>query len=149
MPDHREGERVAAPVTHTLVKTLRAVQDFASLDDATLLEIVGSSACLFWSAKSRVFTKGDPAEALYVVLTGKVRIFEEDDEVAEIPPGDYFGEHSLLLHTTHSKSAETVEESELMVIPETAFVPILMQNPDLASQMRRRLESRLVDRHRG
>jgi CRP-like cAMP-binding protein len=142
---------VAHSVTHTLVKSLRAVEDLTPLDDATLLELVGNSACLFWSADSAVFNEGDPAEALFVVLSGRVRISEgsgdDETDVAEIPPGDYFGEHAMLLHTTHSKRAVTIEDTELLVIPETAFVPILIANPDLADRFRQKLESRLFSRH--
>lgn len=140
------------PITHSLVKALRAVADFAPLDDATLLEIVGNSACLFWSAGSAVFSKGDPAEALYVVLSGRARILDrtglDEDEVAQIGPGDYFGEQALLFHTTHSHHAHAVEDSELMVIPRDSFEPILTANPDLADHFRQRMESHIVSRHR-
>jgi CRP-like cAMP-binding protein len=140
------------PITHSLVKALRAVADFARLDDATLLEIVGDSACLFWSAGSVVFAKGDPAEALYVVLSGRVRIFDrtdsDEDEVAHIGPGDYFGEQSLLFHTTHSNNAHAVEDSEFLVIPRESFEPVLTANPDLANRFRQKLESRILSRHR-
>ncbi|MGH8901209.1 MAG: cyclic nucleotide-binding domain-containing protein [Egibacteraceae bacterium] len=139
------------PITHSLVKALRAVADFAPLDDATLLEIVGDSACLFWSADSAVFAKGDPADALYVVLSGRVRIFERtdgaEDEIAHLEPGDYFGEQSLLFHTTHSTNVHTVEDSELMVIPRASFEPILTANPNLADRFRQKLESRILSRH--
>ena len=135
------------PVTHSLVKALRAVADFACLDDATLLEIVGSSACLFWSAGSTVLSKGDPAEALYVVLSGRVRIFDPadpagpaGDEAADIGPGDYFAECAVLSGTAHSDNARTVEDSELMVIPKESLQPILTANPDVADRFRQRLD---------
>ena len=143
---------MSQPITHSLVQTLRRVPDFSALDEAVLLELVGASANLLWSQGSAVFTKGDPAEALYVVLSGRVRIFDPvdgDDEVAQIGEGDYFGEHSLLLYTAHSKSAETVEDSELMVISKEAFQPILAANPELAAQFRRKLEKRLLERGEG
>jgi len=139
------------PITHSLVKALRAVADFAGLDDATLLEIVGDSACLFWSAGSAVFAKGDPADALYVVLSGRARIFDHtggaEDEVARIGPGDYFGEHAVLFHTVHSTNVQAVEDSEFMVIPRESFESILTANPDLANRLRQKLESRILSRH--
>jgi CRP-like cAMP-binding protein len=131
------------PITHSLVKALRAVADFAGLDDATLLEIVGSSACLFWSAGSTVFAQGDPAEALYVVLSGRVRLVDRtdsaEDEAAHIGPGDYFGE---LFHTTHATYAQAVEDSECMVILRESFEPILTADPNLADRFRSRRRPR-------
>lgn len=137
------------PVTHSLVDQLRSVPDFAALEDAALLQIVGASANLFWSAGSLVFEQGAPAEALYVVVAGRVQVFEVDDgqeqQVSEVGAGDCFGEHSLLLHTTHSKSARAVEDSELMVVPNDYFQPLLAGHPDLAAHFRGKLEARLSE----
>lgn len=134
-------------VTHSLVKALRAVPDFASLDDHTLLRIVGASANLFWPAGSVVFEKGSPSEALYVVLSGEIRIFDTTDgkvqEVSRLGPGESFGELSLLLQTTHTKNAEAVQDSELMVIPEESFQELLDSNEELSAHFRRRVEERV------
>src|ERR671915_542358 len=73
------SEPPSTRVTHSLVKALRTVPDLAALDDRTLLRIVGGSVNLFWPAGTSVFEKGEPAEALYVVLAGQVRIFDVGD----------------------------------------------------------------------
>lgn len=139
------------PITHSLVRALRAVPDFGALDDGTLLRIVGASANLHWPAGSTVFREGEPAEAVYIVLRGQVRVFTggdgEDVEAARIGRGDYFGEVSLLLDTTHSKSAEAVEDSELMVIPKDSFQTLLASSPDLAGHFRRKVEERIPGPH--
>jgi thioredoxin reductase (NADPH) len=133
-------------VTHSLVKALRAVPDFASLDDHTLLGIVGASVNLFWPAGSLVFEKGSPSEALFVVLSGEIRILDTVDgkvqEVSRLGPGESFGELSLLLQTTHTKNAEAVQDSELMVLPEESFQELLDSNEELSAHFRRRVEER-------
>jgi CRP/FNR family transcriptional regulator len=134
-------------VTHSLVKALRTVPDLAALDDRTLLRIVGGSVNLFWPASTSVFEKGEPAEALYVVLAGQVRIFDvgdgEETDVIRLGPGESFGEFSLLLGTTHTKNAQAVEDTEIMVVPEETFRELLSSTPDLDAHFRRRLEERL------
>ncbi len=134
-------------VEHRLVKALRTVPDFAGLDDRTLLKIVGTSVTLFWPAESIVFTRGEPAEGVYIVMAGEVRILEDtggdEKEVARIGPGDYFGELSMLLHTTHSKTADAVQDTELMVIPKASFQELLAATPELAAQFRRKVEQRM------
>ena len=133
--------------THSLVKALREVPDFATLDNAALFQLVGASANLFWREGSEVFTPGTPAAVLYVVLSGRVRIAEHDsDEVAIICGGDYFGEQALLLHTTHTRTAVAVEDSEIMVIPQEAFQAALNANAKLAAHFRGKLEQRLLER---
>jgi CRP-like cAMP-binding protein len=124
------------------------VPAFAALDDQTLLRIVGASANLVWSENRVIFEKGSAAEALYIILSGRVQIVHEVDGaevvIATLEPGDFFGELSLLLHTVHSKTARALEETELMVLPKDYFQEFLASNPDLADHFRRKLESRLL-----
>lgn len=134
-------------ISHSLVQTLRAVPGFARADDTTLLRVVGASANLRWAAGSQIFARGDPAEALYIVLSGAVLITEPrsvggDEEVARYGPGDYFGEHSLLLRTSHSRSAVALEDAELMVITTDAFTPLLEDHPELAAHFREQISAR-------
>ena len=134
------------PIRHSLVKALERVGSFDSLDESTLLRIVGVSANLFWRQGSIIFEPGDSSDGLYILLSGRVRIFEPDGEdVAEIGPGDFFGESSLLLDTEHTKSAEAVEDCELMVVPHEAFQVLLASDKRLEGQVLDKLRQRLPE----
>jgi CRP-like cAMP-binding protein len=139
---------VSGPVRHSLVNALAAVPDFAALDDRILLRVVGASANLVWTAQSVVFEKGSASDALYIILAGRVRISDvvdgEELEIATLEPGDFFGELSLLLDTTHSKTAMALEDTELMVLPKESFQELVAATPDLAAPLRRKLETRLT-----
>src|SRR5688572_18458615 len=132
-------------VSHSLVNALRHVPAFAELEEATLLELVGCSANLNWDGGRTVFERGSPAEALYVVLSGRVRIVdsENDQVVATIEAGDYFGELSLMLDTTHSKTAIAGGQTELMVVPRESFQELLEGRPELERQFRRVMDERM------
>jgi CRP-like cAMP-binding protein len=123
------------------------VPDFAALDDKTLLKIVGASANLFWPADRSVFEAGSPSEGLYIVLNGRVRILEGASEgsIGEIGPGDYFGELSLLANSQHTKSAQAIEDCELMVLPKRSFEALLEADSDLAEQVRTKRADALED----
>jgi voltage-gated potassium channel len=141
---------VTGPISHTLVRALRTVPAFTALDETTLCDIVGASSNLVWRAGSPIFEPGDPAEALYIVLSGGVRIVDESEqEVARLGPGDFFGELSLLRRTSHSKRAEVLEDSELMVLPQQPFEALLAEDPVLTEAVRSAMEARLssVDAH--
>jgi CRP-like cAMP-binding protein len=137
---------VERPITHSLVKALRNVPGFDLLDDRSLLRIVGASVNLAYPAGRLVFEKGAPGEALYVVLSGQVRIFDTDGgtevEVARTRPGDYFGEMSLLLTSIHTKSVQAVEDSELLVLDKDSFRRLLDLYPEVAERVHERLEER-------
>jgi CRP-like cAMP-binding protein len=141
---------VTGPISHTLVRALRNVPAFSGLDETTLCDIVGASSNFVWRAGSPIFEPGDPAEALYIVLSGEVRIVDEaEQDVARLEPGDFFGELSLLQRTNHSKRAEVLEDSELMVLPQQRFEALLAEDPGLAEAVRGAMETRLrsVDAH--
>jgi CRP-like cAMP-binding protein len=131
-------------VTHSLVKALRAVPGISSLDDRTLLALVGESANLFWPAESVVFERGSPADGLYFVLSGAVRILEEGGrELSVLGPGNFFGEFSLLLGTPHQHVVRAAEDTELMVVPKKCFDELIAGNPDLGRNIREQLEERV------
>jgi CRP-like cAMP-binding protein len=143
---------VERPITHSLVKALRNVPGFDVLDDRTLLRIVGASVNLAYPTGALVFEKGTPGEALYVVLSGEVRIFDVLDghevEVATTRPGDYFGEMSLLLTSTHTKNVRAVEDSELLVLDKDSFRRLLDGYPEVAEIVHKRLEERVPEAER-
>ena len=129
--------------THSLVRALRGVPELEELDERSLVEIVGCSTNLLWSAGSAVFLQDEPAEALYIVLSGQVRIEEGEREIATVGPGESFGELSMLLHAPHRRSAHAVEDAELLVVPKDEFQRLLASDDQLAARFRRKVETRL------
>lgn len=104
---------------------------------------------LSWPAGSMVFEKDAPGEALYIVLSGKVRIFDEingtEREISRTGPGDFFGEMSLLLDTKHTKNVQAIDDSELLVLMKDSFRRLLEMHEDLAAAVQQRIERRLAE----
>jgi CRP/FNR family transcriptional regulator, cyclic AMP receptor protein len=128
---------------------LKRVPGFDLLEEEDLVEIAGASVNLVWREGSSVFEKGHPGEALYIVLSGSVRIYDEVDgrevEIARTGAGDFFGEHSLLLDTTHTKNVQAVEDTELLVLSKQSFAALLASNPKLEEHIHRTLELRRTE----
>jgi CRP-like cAMP-binding protein len=125
------------------VKALRAVPAFASLDRRLLVSIAGASVNLFWKAGASVFEIGSPADGLYIVLSGAVRIIEpadgEEREIARLAPGEFFGEMALLGGREHARSARVLEDAELLIVPEESFRALLESHEVLATLFRREM----------
>lgn len=136
-------------ITHSLIKALKGVPGFDALDELYLVEIAGASVNLIWPEGKFVYTKGSPADALYIVLEGAVRIYDEIEgeeiEIARIGPGEYFGEISLLMETTHTKNVQAMEGTELLVLSKESFGRLLASNPNLDAQIRERSETRRTE----
>jgi CRP-like cAMP-binding protein len=143
------GGSLEPRIEHSLVQALQRVPGFDVLDDRDLLRVVGASVNLAWSNGSMVFEKGSPGDALYIVLSGEVRIYDEVDgtevEITRIGPGDFFGEISLLLDSEHTKNVQAVEDSELLVLMKEPFWALLEKRPDLAEIVQKRLEGRRAE----
>jgi len=132
-------------VTHSLVNALRAVPSFASVDERTLLAIIGDSANLYWPADSVVFERGSPADGLYILVSGSVRILDDTGaEVAVLGSGDFFGEFSLLLGTTHQHDVLVEEGAELMVVSKEKIDEFIASQPELGRSIRQKAEERMA-----
>jgi CRP/FNR family cyclic AMP-dependent transcriptional regulator len=124
-------------ITHSLVAALRAVPSLSALDDRTLLAVVGDSANLFWRAGSQVFAKGSPADGLYLVVSGSVRVIGDNGaELGVLGAGDFFGELSLLEGLAHGRDVVAIEDTELMVIAKECFDDLVAGNPEVARSIR-------------
>jgi CRP-like cAMP-binding protein len=136
-------------VEHSLVQALRAFPGLAPFAEAELISIVASSANLRWPAGSQVVARGSEADGLYVVLSGRVQVREPGGaEVNTLGPGEYVGEFSLLLGTPRRHDVVALDDSEVMVVPRERILRLLDEHPDLARDVRARLEARLAENAR-
>jgi CRP-like cAMP-binding protein len=130
-------------VTHSLVGALRAVPSLSTLDDTTLLAIVGDSVNLVWRAGAKVFEQGSPADGLYIVIAGSVRVLDASgNELGILQAGDFFGELSLLGGSLHGNDVEAVEDAELLVVTKERFDDLLASSPEVARSIRETAELR-------
>ena len=95
-----------------------------------------------------VFSQGDPGDALYAVVTGKIRISAGTADGREIflnimEPGDTFGEIALLDGGTRTASATATVPSELVSIRRDHFTGLLAREPGVALELLRLCGERL------
>jgi CRP-like cAMP-binding protein len=94
-------------------------------------------------ANTLLIKEGDPAEALFVIVRGKVKVYLTDLHGKELVvdvrnAGQYVGE-MMLDDNPRSASVTTLEPSEFVVIPRADFKALLGRNPDVALQVIRNL----------
>jgi len=84
-----------------------------------------------------LFNKGDDAEGLYGVVSGKIKITTADVNGKEIllnimPPGAVFGEIALLDGLNRTATASALVDSQVMLLRRADFLPLLDRYPALA-----------------
>jgi len=110
---------------------------FRSLDEASIRRIATLSSRRRADSGEILFWEGDAGDALYGVLSGRVRIGRSTSGGKEVflsfvEPGDIFGEVALLDGGRRSATATAIEPSDLIRIARADFVALLAREPGLA-----------------
>src|SRR5712691_12898225 len=87
-----------------------------------------------YKAGDTIFNEHDRGDALYILEEGNVRIWVYDEDVkevtlAELKPGDFFGELAVLDRGERSSSATAVTDIHLHKLRSDAFQEFLVAHP--------------------
>ncbi len=129
---------------------LRDISLFSGLDDAELRQLTADMKRRRFTAGQTVFYQGDAGHAVYIIESGRVRIYVHGDEGQEVSvviygPGDLFGEMSLIDRQPRSATAVTMEETVLLLMSADDFYRHLRQSHQLALNLMLTLSTRLRD----
>jgi CRP-like cAMP-binding protein len=113
---------------------------FRGLAAESLERVASLAAPRHCRAGEIVFSQGDPGDALYAVITGRIRISTGNTEGREISlnvmePGDTFGEIALLDGGCRTATATATEASELLAIRRDHFFALLEREPRVALEL--------------
>jgi CRP/FNR family cyclic AMP-dependent transcriptional regulator len=130
----RAGTMSCVIETRPLATTLAAVPLFSGLDEASLDSVGRGMRARRFRRGEVIFHLGDPGDALFVVMSGAVKITlpsETGDEaiLATLRPGDFFGELALLDGAPRSASAAALEPTETLVLPRDRFRELIATEP--------------------
>lgn len=102
-------------------EALSLVPLFRDVSAADLAMLAGAVRSRRFRRGEVVFHQGDPGDALYVVVEGRVKITLPSDTgdeaiLATLRPGDFFGELSLLDGAPRSATAVALDPTETLVL---------------------------------
>jgi CRP-like cAMP-binding protein len=123
--------------TETILKRNRLFRD---LPGSTIQKIAGLSIHRSYGPGEIVFSQADPGDALFGVITGRIRISASSADGREMflnimEPGDTFGEIALLDGQQRTATASTTVPTELMVIMREPFLALLQHEPKLIGHL--------------
>lgn len=130
-----ENEDVAS-----VEKALARIRLFKGIGPAGLRRIAAIAAEEQFKLGHVIFREGEPGNALYLILEGKIRISREvsglgEEALAVLSPGDAFGEMALIDETPRSADARVHERCRLLVISKEALEDLLFLHKDLAYEI--------------
>ncbi len=129
---------------------LEQIPLFANLPPDALLHLERHTRCKRYPRETFLMAVGEQAEAMYLILSGSVKVFLSDADGKEVrlallSAGDYVGEMALIDGLPRSASVATTEESELCILSKDGFNQCMVEHPDIA----RHLMTAMVQRLRG
>ena len=111
-------------------------RELENLQDDLLREIASRGQIRKFQKNVAIIQEGDTGDSLYIILTGKVKVYASDDNGREViidifGPGEYVGE-MMLNGGLRSASVMTLEPSTFAVISRADLRGHIAAHPDFA-----------------
>jgi CRP/FNR family transcriptional regulator/CRP/FNR family cyclic AMP-dependent transcriptional regulator len=130
------------------VDMLKNVSFFAGLSEGELDSLANCLARRTFARGVIIFHEGSPGRTLYIIESGKVRIFALSESGRETTvnvygPGDVFGELALLDGLPRSAGAMVLEKTTVLTLHRDNFLWHLREYPEMARSIIEVLSARL------
>ena len=100
-----------------------------------------------YGADEYIFREGDIGQDIFYVLSGRVRMEKSAGQakkvLAEMGPGEYFGEMAALIHAPRTASARSLEESHIAVVNGDTLRNLLRESDDVSLFMLKEFSNRI------
>lgn len=96
-----------------------------------------------------LFREDEQGREMFVLQAGKVQLSKnirgEEEVIADLGPGEFFGEMSILNDKPRSATATVVEDAQLLALDPRTFEAMIKANTEIAVRMIKKLAKRLDD----
>lgn len=132
------------------MKLLHGVPLFDPLSEDEIQAVAAKMQIRQLPEDSVVLKEGEQSDSLYIVLSGKVKIFLVDDHNVEITlnvlaDGEYFGEVSLFDSGVRSASVVTLKDSYFGVLQKDDVLKLIAKHPEMLQSIMSGATRRLRD----
>jgi CRP/FNR family transcriptional regulator, cyclic AMP receptor protein len=148
MPGLSRDNRSVPAAEESPTGLLRRVPLFAELDPPELERFSRVAVPRSFPEGTRVFHEGDRSDACYIVRSGSFRVTREHSDgraitLANLGPGDIFGELAMLDGEVRSASVEATSDGELLALPGGDVRALLGRHPEITVKLVAALVRRL------
>lgn len=132
---------------------LANVEIFHGLPERELKRLEQLGRERVFNAGDTIVEEGKTGVALFVILSGKVRVTQkgrdgQEREIRTLGPGNSFGEMALFNNRPRSATVSAVEPTTCFAVHQFDFIDELRKSPEIAIKMLDTLSQRLVDAER-
>ncbi len=145
-----EPEKTDDPLAAERLKELEASALFAAFSGEALREVLRSTALRSFQEGDIIVTEGEPGSSLFLIVSGHVKVFTMDENGGHIPlaqlgPGDFFGEVSLLTGRPRTATITAREPVMAIELAKESIDRIAETHPEVRSVLEEFYERRTRD----
>jgi len=129
--------------------SLKNISFLAKVPDDAIAALAAKAKMVKFPKQAVIISEGDEGNSLYVLISGKVRVYTSDEKSKEVTLlvqefGSYFGELALLCGEPRSASVETLEKTVCGMISRDDFKVWLASHPEAVSELLRELSEKVM-----
>ena len=143
-----------APMTMTLAhrsELLAGCPLFRGIDADGLAGLAEVATAVDFPANHVIARQGEIGTGFFVIVSGNVRVVRDGETLAELGPGDFFGELSVLDGKPRNAQVVSTEPTTCLALATWEFEAVVREQPSVALAILRELAGRLrelTDMHR-
>jgi hypothetical protein len=128
---HSNGSNPMLTIEKVLL--LKGVSMFSATSEDTLADVAAVLEEVELRPGELVFSKGDPGQSMYIVVSGRVRVFDGAKTINYLGEQEIFGELALLDPEPRSASVECAEETRLFRLDRDTLFELMTDNVGVVS----------------
>ena len=127
------------------VALLKTVGLFDGIGPDDLAMVAGRTVEVDFPAGRAIVRQGEVGTGFFLIATGSARVVRDGETVAELGPGDFFGELSLLDGGPRIATVTAETATTCLALASWEFEEVLMAQPRLAVAILKGVARRLRD----
>jgi len=137
----QENQTMYSILEKTII--LKSVDLFHKIPGDVLTQIAQIAEEIIHPENIEIFKKGDHGDSMFVIISGKVDVIQNEHSITQLEKGNCIGEMALLDQEPRSADAITLEESVLLKIDQEGFFELMASNPEIMKQIVKMLTRRI------
>ena len=125
------------------IALLREVALFAEVGDEGLAAVAAKATEVAFEAGRTIVRQGEVGTGFFLITSGQARVIRDGRTLAELGPGQFFGELSLLDQQPRIAQVVAVTPTECLALASWDFEAILTSQPGVALAVLRGVARRL------
>jgi CRP-like cAMP-binding protein len=122
-------------IPSNVLRYFKRVPLFGDLSRQGLRRVVQAASEIDEPAGTVLVREGDLGRELFVLVSGSARVSRKGRRLAEMGPGDFFGELAFLSHAERTATVTATSDSRLLILGPRELEVLISREPRIGIKM--------------